>query len=424
MRDGEAWVARGRTPKEETTVTQHGDSRFTRRSVVGGIAGLGAAAFVRRGAGAQATPGAAEAQDTVRVGIVTSQSGPLQSYGEQYLKGFEVGLDYATGGSGVANGHRIEYTVRDDAGTPDTAVAAVRDLIGQGYRILAGSVVSGVALQVAPLAEQNGVLFVSGPAATDGITGINPYTFRSGRQTYQDILTAASFLEALEGQNVLVFGQNTAFGQANVAAVETVFGAEGATVDDLLVGQDVLDFAPFAQQILDRGPDLLFVAWAGATATAMYQALEAQGVLAATRVVSGLDQRASYPIFGPAAEQISFLSHYVYQAPDNEVNRFLVDRLAQEGRVPDLFMPDGFAGAQMIVRAVGETDGEDVDAMIEALEGYAFQGPKGDYTVRPEDHALLQPMFQVRLVAQGDAFEPEPVATLAPEEIAPPIQEG
>lgn len=402
------------------------DGRVTRRTVVGGLAGLAAAGLAPNyaWAGSQSTPEAAEAVDTVRVGIVTSRSGPLQTYGEQYLKGFEVGLDYATGGTGVANGHRIETTIRDDAGTPDTGVAAARDLIGQGFNILAGSVVSGVALQVAPLAEQNGVLFVSGPAATDGITGINPYTFRSGRQTYQDILTAGSFLEDLDGRNVLVFAQDTAFGQANVAAVEAVFGAEGATVDNLLIGQEVLDFAPFAQQILDRGPDLLFVAWAGATATAMYQALDGQGVLEATEVVSGLDQRASYPIFGPAAERISFLSHYTYQAPETEANQFLVDRLAEEGAVPDLFMPDGFAGAQMVVRAVGETDGADVDAMIDALEGFSFQGPKGDYTVRPEDHALLQPMFQVRLVAAGDGFEPEPIATLAPEDVAPPVVEG
>jgi branched-chain amino acid transport system substrate-binding protein len=396
--------------------------------LVGGAAGLTAGALLagRRGrVAAQGTPVTeTEARDTVQVGIVTSQSGPLQSYGEQYLKGFEVGLDYATGGTGIVGGHRIETTIRDDAGVAETAVAAGRDLIGQGFRVLAGSVVSAVGLQMAPLAEQNGVLFVSGPAATDGITGINPYTFRSGRQTYQDILTAVSFLEGLEGQNVLVFGQDTAFGQANVAAVETVFGEEGASVDDLLVAQDALDFAPFAQQILDRGPDLLFIAWAGNTATAMYQALAGQEVLAATRVVTGLDQRASYPVFGPAAEQISFLSHYVYQAPDTEANRFLVDRLAAEGTVPDLFTPDGFAGAQMIARAIGETDGEDVDAMIEALEGYEFGGPKGDYTVRPEDHALLQPMFQVRLVGEGDAFEPEPVATLAPDEVAPPVAEG
>ncbi len=413
-------------------MSQQQTGRLSRRTLVGGAAGLGAVALLgargsaRPASAAQSTPGATpaapvEVRDTVQVGIVTSQSGPLQSYGEQYLKGFQVGLDYATGGTGVINGHRIEFTVRDDTGVPDTAVAAARDLIGAGYKILAGSVVSGVALQVAPLAEQNQVLFVSGPAATDALTGINDYTFRSGRQTYQDILTAASFLETLEGQNVLVFAQDTAFGQANVAAVKAVFGEKGATVNDLLVAQDARDFAPFAQQVLDRGPDLLFVAWAGATATPMYTAFANQGVLEATRVVTGLDQRVSYPVFGPAAEQISFLSHYIYQAPDTEANTFLVDRLKAEGGVPDLFMPDGFAGAQMIVHAVEAADGANVDEMITALEGYQFDGVKGQYTVRPEDHALLQPMFQVKLAQQGDTFEAEAVNTLAPDAVAPPV---
>ncbi len=416
-------------------MSQQQTGRLSRRTLVGGAAGLGAVALLgargsaRPASAAQSTPGATpaapvEVRDTVQVGIVTSQSGPLQSYGEQYLKGFQVGLDYATGGTGVINGHRIEFTVRDDTGVPDTAVAAARDLIGAGYKILAGSVVSGVALQVAPLAEQNQVLFVSGPAATDALTGINDYTFRSGRQTYQDILTAASFLETLEGQNVLVFAQDTAFGQANVAAVKAVFGEKGATVNDLLVAQDARDFAPFAQQVLDRGPDLLFVAWAGATATPMYTAFANQGVLEATRVVTGLDQRVSYPVFGPAAEQISFLSHYIYQAPDTEANTFLVDRLKAEGGVPDLFMPDGFAGAQMIVHAVEAADGANVDEMITALEGYQFDGVKGQYTVRPEDHALLQPMFQVKLAQQGDTFEAEAVNTLAPDAVAPPVAES
>ena len=240
----------------------------------------------------------------------------------------------------------------------------------------------------------------------------------------QDVLTARAFLESPEGKNALVFAQDTAFGEANVAAVETVFGAAGATVDNLLVGQDVQDFAPFAQQILDRAPDLLFVAWAGATATAMWTALDNQGVLETAQVVTGLDQRASYPVFGPAAEQLSFLSHYIYQAPDNEANTFLVDRLAEQDRVPDLFMPDGFAGAQMIVHAVEAADGTDVDAMIDALEGFTFQGVKGDYEVREEDHALLQPMFQVRLTGQGETAEAEPIKTLAPDEIAPPVAES
>ena len=42
---------------------------------------------------------------------------------------------------------------------------------------------AGVALGVAPIAAQNKTLFISGPAATDGLTGANKYTFRSGRQS-------------------------------------------------------------------------------------------------------------------------------------------------------------------------------------------------------------------------------------------------
>ena len=405
----------------------HGERFISRRGFVGGTAGLGAAVAVAGRlprVAAQATPGqaspAVEVTDTIQVGIVTSQSGPLQTYGEQYLAGFEIGLAYATGGTGVINGHQIAYEVMDDTGVPDVGVNAAIDLIGQGYTILAGSVVSGVALQIAPLAEQNQILFISGPAATDGLTGINEYTFRSGRQVTQDVLTARSYLETPEGQTAIVFAQDTAFGQSTADAVSAIFGEAGVTVDRILVPQDARDFAPFAQQVLDAGPDLLYVAWAGTTATAMYTALDNQQVLTSTRVVTGLDIRATYPIFGPGAGDISFISHYVYQAPDNEANTFLIDEMETRGGFPDLFMPDGFTAAQMIVHAIEEADGADVDAMIEALEGYEFEGVKGSYTVRAEDHALLQPMFQVNLVTEGTTPEPEVLATLAPEDVAPP----
>ena len=361
-------------------------------------------------------------KDTIKVGIVTSKSGPLASYGTQYLDGLQIGLDYATKSTGAVAGHKIQLDIKDDAGDPATGVAAAKDFIGQGYKIIGGSVVSGVALQVAPLAEQNQVLFISGPAATDAITGINGYTFRSGRQSLQDVQTAKSFLTDLKGKNVLVFAQDSAFGQSNVAAVKQIFGPDGATVDQLLVPQDAKDFAPFAQQVANKKADLVFVAWAGTTATAMYGALDSQGVLTSNKVVTGLDQRSTYPIFGPAADKIAFLSHYIYQAPQNEANQYLIDALKKKSQVPDLFDPDGFAGAQMIVHAIEGADGSDVKKMIAALEGYSFKGVKGDYTIRKEDHALLQPMFQVKLVKQGDGYESQPVATVAADKVAPPAK--
>ena len=44
--------------------------------------------------------------------------------------------------------------------------------------------------------------------------------------------------------------------------------------------------------------------------------------------------------------------------------------------------------------------------MITSLEGYKFLAPKGIQAIRPQDHAMLQPMFRVKLVKQRTAASP------------------
>ncbi|WP_431877071.1 substrate-binding domain-containing protein [Micromonospora marina] len=354
----------------------------------------------------------------VKVGLVYSQSGPLASYGKQYIEGFKAGLDFATKGTGKVGDRTIEVTEADDAGDPAKAVSAAKDMIGKGTKIIAGSTSSGVALQVAPIAAQNKVLFISGPAATDAVTGANKYTFRSGRQSWQDVVTARSFIGDAAGKKVVVFAQDGAFGDANEAAVKAVIGGAGANVSSVRAPASATEFTPFASQIKAAKPDLLFVAWAGTTAGAMWQTLDQQGVLASTTVVTGLDIRASWPTFGAAGSKISFLSHYFDGASDTEAAK------AAKAKVPggtlDLFHPDGFAAAQMVVRAVQE-GGDDVEKMVKALEGWEFEGVKGTMKIRAEDHALLQPMYQAKLTGSGTAFTATVQKSLTGDESAPPV---
>jgi branched-chain amino acid transport system substrate-binding protein len=351
-----------------------------------------------------------------KVGIVYSQTGALASYGKQYMEGFRAGLAYSTNGTNKVGDHPVEVTEVDDAGDPAKAVSAAKDLIGKGVKVLAGSTASGVGLQVAPIAAQNKVLFISGPAATDGITGANRYTFRSGRQSYQDVLTAKSFIGSPTGKKVLVFAQDSAFGQANDAAVKAVIGGAGATVTEIMVPAAATEFTTFAKQALTVKPDLLFVAWAGTTAPAMWQALDQQGVLSSTTVVTGLDIRASWPTFGAAGTKISFLAHYFDGAASNPAATALDKAL---GAPSDLFHPDGFTAAQMIVHALSAS-GSDVDAMVKALEGWSFDSVKGKTTVRAADHALLQPMFQAKLTGSGTDYKAELVKAVSPEDVTPP----
>jgi branched-chain amino acid transport system substrate-binding protein len=382
-----------------------------------GIAAVLAAFGAKVEAGSARADGT-EATATIRVGVVYSRTGLLSAYGAQYVQGLRLGLQYATKGTNRVAGKRIELTLVDDGTDLAKAVSATKDLIGQGYKIIVGTTSSGIAPQIAPLAEQNRILYISGPAAVDSVTGANRYTFRSGRQTYQDILTAKEILGGGVGRKVVVFVQDTAFGQGNVAAVRAVIGGRGHTVSSILVPASANDFTPFAQQAKNANADLLFVAWAGTTAPAMWRALEQQGVLGTVKVTTGLADRATWGSFPTG---IDFLSHYVWSAPKNKVNNWLVLKMRARNQLPDLFTPDGFNAGLMLARAIGRGGGTDVDRMISSLEGWQFVGPKGLNRIRQQDHALLQPMFQVRLRNVNGRPQAVPVKTFSPGNLQPPV---
>jgi branched-chain amino acid transport system substrate-binding protein len=360
----------------------------------------------------------------VKVAIIYSRTGALKDFGAEYIQGFKLGMKYLTKGTNTVNGHLLQITIADDQTNPATAVTLGKQMIGSGFKIIAGSTSSGVALQMAPLAAQNNVLFISGAAASDAVTGLNRNTFRAGRQSYQDVLDAANLIPPrTTGKKVVVFAEDTAFGASNVAAVTAVFGGKGHTVSKVLVPFNATDLTPFAQQLKNANPDLVFVAWAGPNASQMWQALQQQRIPQTTQVVTGLAQRNTYPSFGPVAEGLKLISHYVYQAPKNPVNAWLVKEMRKFGQVPDIFTPDGFVTAQLIVRAVQAADGDDVGKMISGLENYKFIGPKGPERVRPEDHAMLQPMFQVELDKQANGkYDAKVLKTISPGNVQPPVK--
>jgi branched-chain amino acid transport system substrate-binding protein len=357
----------------------------------------------------------------VNVGFIYPKTGGLAAFGSEEYDGFLAGLAYTKGKCG---GYTINPTFVDDATDAATAIAAFKNLVGQGYTIIGGTGSSGIALQLGPLAAQNNVLYISGPAAADAITGLNRNTFRAGRQTLQDVIDAANiFPPKTTGKKVVVFAEDTAFGAGNVAAVQLIFGGKGHTVSKILSPFGAADLTPFAQQLKNSGADAAFVAWANTNnSVAMWQALQQQGVAKNMTIVTGLAQRSSYDALGPLVPGVTLLSHYVYQAPHNAVNTYLIKWMAKNRHsVPDLFTPDGFVTAQMMCRALAK-GGTDTAKQISALEGWQFLAPKGKQYIRPQDHAMLQPMFQVQLVpTNGGHFGVKVLKTISPGNVKPPV---
>jgi branched-chain amino acid transport system substrate-binding protein len=391
--------------------------RWTRTALLVAVLALATAAL----AGTAAARVDAGKATTVKVAFIYPKTGGLAAFGQEEYDGFRAGLAYVKGKCG---GFDIEPTYIDDATNPATAVEAFKSQVGQGVKIVVGTGSSGIALQLGPLAAQNNILYISGAAAADQITGLNRNTFRAGRQTLQDVLAAANiFPPKTTGKKVVVFAEDTAFGAGNVAAVQAIFGGKGHTVSKILSPFGAADLTPFAQQLRNSGADAAFVAWANTTnSAAMWQSLQQQGVPSRMDLITGLANRESYDALGPLVQGATLLSHYVYLAPKNAVNTYMIKWLAKNKLgVPNLFTPDGFVIAQMVCQAL-KKGGTDTAKQISALEGWQFLAPKGKQRIRPADHAMLQPMFLVQLVpGKGGHFAVKVKKTVSAGNVQPPV---
>lgn len=346
----------------------------------------------------------------LKIGQLSWLSGALALYGLQQTRGFELGLEYASGGvqdaegRWVIAGRPVEVLARDTEGNPEKGVQYARELIEKdGVEILQGPVGSAVAAALTTVASENKMILMVDPAASAFITGayFNPYVFRTSRTNFDDTLVIAKYLVENVGKNFAHIGIDNAFGQGSgVALAYSVEKFGGKVVADIYAPADTTDFTPYIQQAMDSGAECLFLTWAGTGYVTLFQQLGDLGALDAMRVATGYGDNASFAaVYGSALGQIG-LNVYHYTVPDNEINAWLTEKhMERFNEPPDLFTAGGMASALALAKALEITGGDaSGDAMIPALEGLKFEGPKGTYYIRPEDHVCEQPMNVLELV--------------------------
>lgn len=375
------------------------------------------------------TPAADEKKEleVVKIGLLTSVTGALEAYGAQTIKGFELGLEYATGGTMEVAGKRIEFIIEDTETQPDVAVQkATRLLEDHKVDFIVGSSSSGDTLAVLPLMEEYKKIMVVEPAVADSITGSNwnKYIFRTGRSSSQDAVAGAAAI-AKPGVKIATLAQDFAFGRDGVAAFKKAAEALGAELmHEEFADPAGVDFSSNIQRIINAKPDYLFVIWAGANSPwgqLEDMRVQERGIKLSTGAPDIAALRTMEDMIGMEGFTV-----YHHSLPDNEVNDWLVTehQKRHNGEMPDLFTPGGFASAMAIVAALEKTNGNlDTETLITAMEGMTFETPKGPMTFRPEDHQALQTMYAIRLERKDGFDYPVPVLlrALSPEESAPAI---
>ena len=382
---------------------------------------------------AMAAAGSAYAQagKDIRIALIASKTGPLEAYAKQTIVGFNMGLEYATGGTMTVAGRKLVVIEKDDQGKPDVGKAALAAAYADDkVDIAVGPTASPVALAMLPVAEEYKKILLVEPAVADSITGDkwNRYIFRTGRNSSQDAAANAAALDK-PGNVVATLANDNAFGRDGVkASKEFIKNAKIVHEEYLPVG--TTDFTAGLQRIVDKlkdqpGRKFISVGWAGSpTPFSKIADLDLKKRYGIELATGGniLPAMVAYKQF----EGMEGALYYYFGIPKNKVNEWLVaNHYSKFKAPPDFFTAGGMSAAIAVVEALKKTAGDTgTEKLISAMEGMSFESPKGKMTFRKEDHQAMQDMYHFK-IKNDPAFAwgvPELVRVIPASELNIPIR--
>lgn len=368
-------------------------------------------------------------ETSVKIGVVASRVGPLDYYGTMQVQGLELGIEYATQGTWAVADRRIELLVEEDAGDPATGGQKARALIENwGAHILQGCTSSAVTIVVAGIAREYRRLLLVEPAAADSITGehFNRYVFRTAASVSQDAEAGGRYAVEQLGKTFAFIAPDYLWGRQSTAAWRRVIERHGGEpIVEVYPPYDTTDFKPYLKQILASQADVLVQSWAGGGYRYLFGDMRDLQISDTMRVTGGLGDREARRALGLDAVGMVGIIKYSCILPDNPINDWLTAQHSKRhGSMPDLFTGGGCAAGIALVEALRQSGGDpDAEALVPLMEGMRFEGPKGVYTFRAEDHQALQPMYVVEMVPDPEHpwAIPRLVREMSAEETAPPL---
>ena len=342
-------------------------------------------------------PAYAQAQETVKIGLVLPMTGPFASTGRQVEAGVRAYM--ALNGDTVA-GKKIELVLRDDAGTADQTRRIAQELVvNDGAKILMGFGLTPLAMSVAPVLNQAKVPAIITSATTSAIMKQSEYYARTSMGGPQSAVPVATW--AVENGLKRVVTLVTDYGPGH--DIEKGFTDEfkakgGEIVEAVRVPLQNPDFAPFLQRVLDAKPDAIFVFVPSGVGSLFMKQFADRGLaeagikLIATGDVTDDDILNS--MGKPAIGTIT--GHFYATAHDSPENKAYVAafKKANPDMRPNFMSVGGYDGMALIYAALEKTKGDPTGpAFMAAVKGLSWVSPRGPVSIDPETRDIIQNIY-------------------------------
>ncbi len=338
---------------------------------------------------------AADAQETVKIGLIMPYSGQFADTATQMDNGIKL---YMKQHGDSAGRSKIELIRKDTGGiAPDVAKRLSQEVIVRDHAdLLGGFVLTPNALAAADVSAEAKKFMVVMNAATSIITTKSPYIARTSVTTPQ--LNHTLGVWAAKNGIKKIYTMVSDYGPGIDA--ETWFqkgfkDGGGEIVGSVRFPVANPDFSAFVQRAKDSNPDAIYI-WVpgGAQPAAIGKALAERGIDASKTKILGQDAlsaETALKSMGDAALGIITVAYYDYNL-DTPMNKAFVKAYNDEfHRNPDFFAVGGYDGMQLIYAALQKTGGKtDGDTLIAAAKGMAWDSPRGPMSIDPETRDVVQ----------------------------------
>jgi branched-chain amino acid transport system substrate-binding protein len=337
----------------------------------------------------------AQAQDTIKIGVINAYTGQFADPGIQLDNGIKLYMQH--NGDTVA-GKKIEVIRKDVGGiAPDVAKRLAQELIVRDkVDVLAGFLLTPNALAVGDISQEAKKFMVVMNAATSIITTKSEYMARTSTTTPQ-VNEAFGTWAAAKGIKE-IYSVATDYGPGHDAqdAFERGFTAGGGKI----IGKDRTpvvnpDFSAYVQRIKAANPEAVYI-WVpgGAQPPAIGKALAERDVTPANTKILGqgeLTDVAALESMGDASIGIITAYHYNHEGDSALNKKFVGDYEAAFGRTPDIYSLGAYDGMHLIYEVLKKTNGNtDGQALIDAAKGMAWESPRGPISIDPRTRDIIQ----------------------------------
>jgi branched-chain amino acid transport system substrate-binding protein len=349
-----------------------------------------------------ALAGPALGQDKLKIGVVTTLTGPAAVLGQQLRDGFNLAIKDLGGKLG---GREVDVVIADDELKPDVAVTKVKGLIERDkVDFVIGPVFSNVLQAIAKPVTDAQVFLISpnaGPSSLAG-KGCNPFFFATSYQNDQNHEVLGKVAQDRGYKRVYLLAPNYQAGKDSLAGFKRHF--KGEVVEESYVPLNTLDFQSELAKIASVQPDAIFTFMPGGMGVNLVRQYKQAGLAERIPFLSAFTvDESTLPAQQDAAVGLFGGSNWAPNLDRPENKTFVASYEKTFNSVPGSYAMHAYDTAMLVDSAVKATSGSIIDkgALRRALRKADFKSLRGDFKFNVNGFPI-QDFYLVKVAKRPD----------------------